>query len=225
MSIAFFCVGFVAVIAFNVFRHSVSLNAAVALKIVPSLMMCAWIILISLDKSNALIFIGLVFSLIGDVFMELPGETSFIIGIGTNTIGILCYAIHFYLSERSFDGLRLIPVAIVMGVFYLILFDYLDELAIPVLIYCMIHTLFIWRASARLGKGKIPFASQYLCFCGCVSITISDFLLSLTLFGVVRNDVKFQVVDMVLWWSGLFLLALTAEIHRFRGKSASPIAA
>ena len=216
LSIFFLVVGLLAASLFIIFRHDIPLYQAVILKVLPTLMMCAWILTTKLDRSNAFIFIGLLFSMAGDVFMELPGELSFMIGIVLNTLGIVCYAIYFYLSDKSGDWIRLVPVAIVMGVFYIILFDSLGNLAIPVLVYCLVHTLFLWRSSARFGEEFISPTSQWICFIGCVCISISDFLLSLTVFGIIPNEVKYQVVDMILWWSGLFLLAITAEIRRVK---------
>lgn len=213
-SIVFFVAGLAAAVLFIVLRHSVPLPQAVLLKAIPTLLMAAWILVVRLDKSNAWIFAGLLFSMIGDIFMELPGETAFMVGIGANTLGIVCYTLYFYFSDRSPDLVRFIPVAIVMGVFYIILYDYLGDLKVAVFVYCFIHALFLWRSSARFGEEHISPASQYVCFIGCVSVTISDFLLSLTIFGIIPNVNKFQIVDMILWWSGLFMLTVTAEIRR-----------
>lgn len=214
LSALFIVIGVIAAVMFNIVRHTWPLYLVVLIKMIPTLMMAAWIVVTKLDKFNVFIFIGLLFSMIGDVFMELPGNTCFLIGIGTNTLGIVFYTLFFYFSDKSSDWIRLIPVSIVMGVFYIILYDYVEKLAIPVLVYCAIHTLFLWRSSARFGEEDISQASQWICFIGCVCVTISDFLLSLTLFGILRNEVKFQVVDMILWWSGLFMLTVTAEIRR-----------
>ena len=53
-----------------------------------------------------------------------------------------------------------------------------------------------------------------MCFIGCVMVTISDFLLSLTIFGVLPDKALYSVADMILWWGGLFMLMITAEIRR-----------
>lgn len=220
LSVLFFVIGLTAAVLFNVFRHAAPLYVTEILKAIPTLMMLAWIVTVKLDRHNALIFVGLVFSMIGDIFMELPGELSFIIGIGANTLGIVFYALYFYFSDKSGDWIRLVPVAIVMGVFYIILYDNLGALKIPVLVYCAIHTVFLWRSSARFGEQYISVTSQWVCFIGCVCVTISDFLLSLTIFGIIPNLDKFQVVDMILWWSGLFMLTVTAEIRRAKVKAS-----
>lgn len=214
LSALFLIIGCLSAIAFNFLRHSLPLYQAILLKTLPTLMMAAWIIVIRVDKYNVYILIGLLFSMLGDIFMEIPGELYFLIGIGTNTLGIVFYTVYFYLTDKSPDWIRLIPVAIVMGVFYIILVDYVGSLAVPVLAYCAIHTLFLWRSSARFGERDISPASQWVCFIGCVCVTISDFLLSLTIFGIIPNENKFQVTDMILWWSGLLMLTITAEIRR-----------
>lgn len=213
-SLLLFIIGLLSAIVFIAFRHTLPLWLAIVLKVIPTLMMCCWIALIKLDKSNVLIFIGLIFSMIGDVFMELNGQTFLIIGIAANTLGIICYTLYFFFSDKSLDIIRLIPVALVMGVFYIILYNYLGDLKLPVLVYCAIHTVFLWRSSARFGEEYISPASQYVCFIGCVSLSISDFLLSLTIFGVLPNISLYQTVDMILWWSGLLMLMITAEIRR-----------
>jgi uncharacterized membrane protein YhhN len=213
-SLLLFIIGLLSAIVFIAFRHTLPLWLAIVLKVVPTLMMCCWIALVKLDKSNVLIFIGLIFSMIGDVFMELNGQTFLIIGIAANTLGIICYTLYFFFSDKSLDIIRLIPVALVMGVFYIILYNYLGDLKLPVLVYCAIHTIFLWRSSARFGEEYISPTSQYVCFIGCVSLSISDFLLSLTIFGVLPNIALYQTVDMILWWSGLLMLMVTAEIRR-----------
>lgn len=219
LSVLFLLAGIISAVLFMVFRHTVPLYLAIILKVIPTAMMCLWIVTVRLDKHNVFIFVGLLFSMIGDVFMEIPGDLSFIVGIGANTLGIVCYTLYFYFTDKSGDWIRLVPVAIVMGVFYIILYDYLGDLKIPVLVYCAIHTLFLWRSSARFGERYISAVSQWVCFIGCVCVTISDFLLSLTIFGIIPSANKYQVVDMILWWSGLFMLMVTAEIRRAKIKA------
>ncbi len=214
LSILLFCIGFASAVVFIVCRHTLPLYITVVLKMLPTLMMALWILVKRIDRANVMVFVGLLLAMGGDLFMELPGETFLMIGIVVNTLAIISFTLYFYFSDRSGDWVRLIPVAIVMGVFYIILYEYLAELRIPVLIYCIIHTLFLWRSSARFGEEHISPTAQYVCFIGCVMVTISDFLLSLTIFGVLPNKELYAVADMILWWGGLFLLMITAELRR-----------
>ena len=188
LSVLLFILGFASAVIFIVGRHTLPLPVTVVLKMIPTLMMALWLITQGIEKAN--------------------------VGIVVNTLAIISFTLYFYFSDRSGDWVRLIPVVIVMGVFYIILYDYLAELRIPVLVYCTIHTLFLWRSSARFGEEHISPTAQYVCFIGCVSVTISDFLLSLTIFGVLPNKELYAVADMILWWGGLFMLMITAEIRR-----------
>ena len=214
LSVLLFVIGFASAVIFIIGRHTLPLPVTVVLKMIPTLMMALWLITQQIEKSNVLVFVGILLAMIGDLFMELPGETFLIVGILVNTLAIISFTLYFYFSDRSGDWVRLIPVVIVMGVFYIILYDYLAELRIPVLVYCTIHALFLWRSSARFGEEHISPTAQYVCFIGCVSVTISDFLLSLTIFGVLPNKELYAVADMILWWGGLFMLMITAEIRR-----------
>ena len=149
-SLLLLMIGVISAILFIVFRHTLPLSVVLILKVIPTLMMCLWIMLVKLDRNNVLVFIGLLFSMIGDVFMELNGQTFLIIGIIANTLGIICYTLYFFFSDKSLDLIRLIPVAIVMGVFYIILYNFLGELKLPVLIYCIIHTLFFMAIFCKI---------------------------------------------------------------------------
>lgn len=214
ISILLLILGLVSAVLFNVFRYSLPLWQVIVLKMLPTFLMCVWLLLQKIDKANVLVFVGIILAMLGDVFMEIPGELFLIIGIIVNSLAIVTFTLYFYFSDRSGDWVRLIPVVIVMGVFYIILYDYLAELRLPVLVYCIIHTLFLWRSSARFGEEHISPTAQYVCFIGCVAVTISDFLLSLTIFGVLPVKGLYTVADMILWWGGLFMLMITAEIRR-----------
>ncbi|GHY52699.1 hypothetical protein VCSRO70_3456 [Vibrio cholerae] len=204
----------VSAVLFNIFRHDIVLYQALILKAIPTLGMALIVLVSKPDKSNIFIAFGFVFSMLGDIFMEMPGEEYFLLGIATNTLGIVMYVLQFYRNENKIDWVRLIPVSIVMFVFYIILYDYLAGLKIHVMIYCLIHTIFIWRSSARLGKAEFSEKSQWICFIGSVSVTISDFLLSLTIFGIIKNQPKYEAIDMILWWSGLFMIMIATKIDK-----------
>ena len=128
VSALLFIIGLASAVVFIVFRHSLPLRITVVLKMLPTFMMALWLITQKIEKANVMVFVGILLAMIGDLFMELPGETFLMIGIVVNTLAIISFTLYFYFSDRSGDWVRLIPVAIVMGVFYIILYDYLAEL-------------------------------------------------------------------------------------------------
>ena len=58
LSALFLAVGLVSAVLFMFFRHTMPLSVTVVLKVIPTLMMLAWIATMKLDRHNALIFVG-----------------------------------------------------------------------------------------------------------------------------------------------------------------------
>lgn len=195
-----------------IFLHNrVSVPLLMVLKTIPTINMCLWMLSKKLDKYRIFIFIGIVLSMLCDVFMLLNMVT---VGMLFNMIALVFYTIYFVRSDPSLDLLRVIPFTVILTLFYIILYPNLAENTIPVLIYCILYTIFLWRSSARIGEEHISPKSQWVCFIGCVLLAGSDFLLSLMLFSLIpHSDLLYSIV-MVCWWSGLFALMLTAELKR-----------
>jgi uncharacterized membrane protein YhhN len=214
ISCSLFFIALVSGIGFLLFGNTIPLQFGILLKIGPTLMMCLWIIYKKLDKTNWPIFVGLLLSMTCDIFMAISGNTFLVCGILSNMIALLFYTLYFYRSDEKLDLIRIVPIFVVLSVFYFVLFDYLGNYKIPVMLYCAIYIIFLWRASARLDDKVISKNSKYVCFLGSLIITISDCLLSFLIFSVLPDKAKYHDVVMLLWWSGLFMLMITAEIRR-----------
>ena len=213
LSLGFFLIGAASAVAYLLLKE-LPLYLIIALKVGPTLMMCAWLLLQRVDKSNWAILVGLVFSLLCDVSMALTGDVFLIAGIVSNMLALIFYTVYYVRSDASLDLERVVPPAVVIGVLYFVLYDWLGGFWLPVLVYCLIYIAFMWRSSARLGDPDISVRSQNVCFLGSVLITVSDSLLSLLIFKVIPDKPKYSVMVMILWWSGLLMLMLTAEMKR-----------
>lgn len=197
---------------FYIYLHNrVSVPLLMILKTIPTINMCLWMLYKKLDKINIYIFLGIVFSMLCDIFMLLNMVT---VGMVCNMVALVFYTIYFVRSDPSLDILRVIPFTIILAAFYIILYPNLAENTIPVLIYCILYTVFLWRSSARIGEEHISPRSQWVCFIGCILLAGSDFLLSLMLFSLIPNSDLLYSIVMVCWWSGLYALMLTAELKR-----------
>lgn len=206
-----FIVGLISAIGYMIFHNDAPLAISMILKTIPTIFMCLWMIIKKLDKINIFIFIGLILSLMCDVFMLLDLVT---IGMGCNMIALVFYTIYFVRSDPSLDIYRIIPFALILSILYVILYNTLGSDKIPVLIYCILYVLFLWRSSARIGEENISKLSQWVCFSGAILLAGSDFLLSLMLFSVISNSDMLYIIVMFCWWSGLFLLMVTAELKK-----------
>jgi uncharacterized membrane protein YhhN len=194
--------------------NDVPLIIRIIFKIIPTLMMCVWLLIKTVDRTNWPILIGLFLSMACDIFMALSGNMFLVGGIISNMIALIFYALYFYRSDTRLELFRVVPILAIMGIFYFVLFDYLGNYKIPVMVYCLIYIAFIWRATARLGDKEISIYSQQICFLGSILVTVSDCLLSFLIFKVIPEKNKFHIMVMLLWWSGLLMLMITAEIKR-----------
>jgi Predicted membrane protein len=213
-SVVMLVLGVVSGALYLLFGNDVALWVKIALKVLPTLLMCCWLIMMKIDKVNWPIFVGLIFSMLCDIAMALTGQLFLAAGIVANMLGLIFYIVYFVKTDHGLDLIRVVPGFIIIGVLYFVLFDYLGAFRIPVLIYCVIYVVFMWRATARLGDRTISKLSQYVCFIGSILVTVSDCLLSLLIFAVIPEKAKYSGMVMLLWWSGLLMLMLTAEIKR-----------
>jgi len=211
-----FVVGILSCIGFFRFQDSVSLPLEIALKIAPTLMMCVWMLINRLDRINWPIFVGLIFAFICDISMSLPGAIFIPVGIGFNMLALIFFTVYFIRSDPSIDLIRVIPFTIIMAILFGVLYSHLGANKIPVLVYCVLYIVFLWRASARLGDKDISKRSQLVCFLGSVIIAASDSFLSMVIFGIMTKTILLQIVIMGMWWTGLLLLMVTAELKKRR---------
>lgn len=210
-SIILLTLGILSALGYIILHNRVSIPVLMVLKTIPTINMCIWILIKKLDKTNMFIFIGIILSMLCDVFMLLDMVTT---GMIFNMVALVFYTIYFIRSDPSLDLLRVIPFFIILTIFYVVLYPNLAENTTPVLIYCLLYTVFLWRSSARIGEEHISKRSQWVCFIGCVLLAGSDFLLSLMLFNLIPNSELLYSIVMVCWWSGLYALMLTAELKR-----------
>ncbi|MGL1894184.1 MAG: lysoplasmalogenase [Spirochaetaceae bacterium] len=210
-SILIFLVGVISAFGYIIFHNIAPLAVNMIFKTLPCISMCVWMIIKKLDKINSFIFIGIFLSLVCDIFMLLDLIT---IGMVFNMIALVFYTIYFVRSDPSLDIYRVIPFFIILTIFYIILYKTLEDNKIPVLIYCILYIVFLWRSSARIGEKHISKLSQWVCFFGVLLIAGSDFLLSLMLFSVISYANILYMIVMICWWTGLFFLMITAELKK-----------
>ena len=215
-SVVLLALGVVSAISFLRFQGTILLPVEIVLKIIPTISMCVWMLINKLDKISWPIFVGLIFSLLCDISMSLTGTIFITAGIGCNMLALIFFTVYFIRSDPSLDLVRIIPFAIIMGILFGILYNHLGVNKLPVLAYCLLYIVFLWRASARLGDKDISKRSQLICFFGSLIIAASDSFLSMVLFGVMTKTILLQIIIMCMWWTGLVLLMVTAELKKRR---------
>lgn len=160
-------------------------------------------VLISLIKPNThyskFIFIGLIFSVIGDLLLE-ASPNFFVFGLVSFLIAHINYIIAFFGRNKK-PSLYIVIILLVYGVsLYWFLFPNLNKMAIPVLFYVLVILTMVWRAFAQRKFNK--FAIYALV--GSLFFVFSDSLIALNKFYEIIPYSR--GVIMITYWTAQFLI-------------------
>ncbi len=163
-----------------------------------------------LDSGNytiykILILTGLLFSLIGDVFLMLPKDR-FIAGLVSFLVAHLLF-IGAMVSDLGpfYAWIPFIPIAVYMIILLWILLPKTGKMTIPVLVYALVIMVFVWQAAGRAWY--LAGDSSSYAFIGAVLFVISDSVLAYNKF--VKPFKLAELLIMLSYWSALVLLALS----------------
>lgn len=132
-------------------------------------------------KYRYAIIAGLLFSLVGDIFLMLPMDL-FIAGLLSFLIAQLIYTYAFR-SGRSwrFKLLAILPFVIFGVLIFAFLLPGLNGMAVPVAVYVVVIMTMAWQAWDQWDQVRARWA--LLAFIGAVFFVISDSILALNKFG------------------------------------------
>lgn len=173
-----------------------------------------FIILIALEAHPAvsrfykyMIVLGLVFSLVGDVFLMLPRDR-FIYGLLSFLIAHLFYIAAF--SEAGFQARSLVslwPFLIYGSLMLRLLWSGLGKLKVPVIFYMAVILLMGWQAFNRCAGAEI--SGSKLALAGALLFIASDSILALN-----RFKRPFRSAPMLIlgtYFAAQWLIALSIE--------------
>ncbi len=178
----------------------------VILKSVPLLCLMAWVRLTARDRYANLILAGLIFSLAGDILLEISADL-FVPGLIAFLIGHVWYIAAFWSVTRELRWSRVLPFAAWVVLAYLLLFPSLKGMAVPVAAYVIVIGSMMWRSSAIVDSPVLRW--QWLALIGAILFGLSDTLLAFKKFNDVTIGPHFTVI--VLYWLGQLGLALSVQ--------------
>lgn len=157
-----------------------------------------------LKPYKKLILIGLVFCLIGDVFLMF--DAYFVFGLASFLIGHVFFIYAFTTINGFTTKIKtLIPLLIVSGLVFLYLKDHLGDLLIPVILYITCIALMTWQAlNLYIWKKEYGFL---LITIGAFMFLVSDSVLAINKF--VSNFTIAQFLISSTYWSAITLIALS----------------
>lgn len=198
------------------FLYGLSVHAALLcllVKPLPILALLGWLHDAPPSDYRRWISLGLIFSLVGDVLLALPGDL-FVYGLGAFLLAHLAY-LKAYLSDCR--RLALLPLLIALGVgaalLGILLANGLGPLTVPVIIYGVVISAMLWRALARLGT-DVPRRSAVLAAAGAVAFAFSDSVIGINRFVAPFNAAPYVII--LSYWLGQWGITASAFAQKPR---------
>lgn len=160
-------------------------------------------------KYYTFILIGLIFCLGGDVFLALPQEKMFLLGLISFLLGHVFYVIGF-ISVAQVGMMTWVgtPIALILsGAIYRWLLPHLGTMKVPVLIYVIVITVMVVGACSVFGVPKLNLWGRVLVLVGAVSFYFSDVFVARDRF--LRNEFSNRLIGLPMYYVGQFLIAFS----------------
>ncbi|MCB0520871.1 MAG: lysoplasmalogenase [Lewinellaceae bacterium] len=162
-------------------------------------------------------FFGLIFSLLGDIFLMFNGEIYFLLGLGSFLFAHLSYIStfliypHFNTGAIKQNPLYAIPFMLFLLLILWFLWPHLGEMKIPVLIYSTVITTM--AVSAANMKNRVSNQTYINILLGGVLFIISDMWLAVNKFhSTVLPEPWDHFIIMATYISAQYLLTTGSEM-------------
>jgi uncharacterized membrane protein YhhN len=152
---------------------------------------------------------GLLFGLIGDVCLAIPGNKTFRAGLVAFLVGHILYVVAFVGLTEPLGWLtpgHLLVAAVSIGVFRW-LQPHLGAMLVPVALYVIIITVMLAAAWVAFLNPALNALGAWTLFLGALFFYISDVLVARDRF--VRGQFMNRLVGLPLYYGGQFLLAFS----------------
>ena len=157
------------------------------------------------NQYKFLIISGLIFSLVGDIFLMLPSD-KFVQGLSSFFIAHVLYIIAFSSGNGPYYELILVlPALVYSSIFLWILLPKTGKLTIPVILYSAVLLVFLWQATGRFYYLTNTSATYVLL--GAILFVISDSILGYSKF--INKGRLSSLLIHSTYWGAQLLLALS----------------
>lgn len=161
-------------------------------------------------KSQRALQGALIFSVLGDIILELPTLLPFALGLASFLIAHIFFIRCFVKQSTQKLYWPLIPIIAYCATLYQYMLPNLGPLEIPVALYVLIISLMLWSASCYTYTQK-----HYLPLFGAIIFAISDSLIAINKFIVPFESARYAII--LTYWLAQFLICTL--IHHDQNKS------
>lgn len=159
-----------------------------------------------------MLLIGLIFCLGGDIFLALPQERMFLMGLVSFLLGHVLYVVcFFYVADISqWTWIGALAGVLVSGLVFGWLRPHLGSMLVPVIAYIIVITVMVIGAWTVLGDVELSFAGRLLVFSGAVSFYLSDLFVARDRF--LKTEFANRLIGLPMYYCGQFLLAFSVGL-------------
>ena len=156
-----------------------------------------------------LLLVGLIFCLGGDVFLALPQEKMFLLGLVSFLLGHVFYVLcFFYVADiGQWTWIGSLVSLLVSGLVFIWLRPHLGSMLVPVVAYILVITVMVVGAWTALGDSNLNYTGRLLVFIGAVSFYFSDLFVARDRF--LKTEFSNRLIGLPMYYLGQFLLAFS----------------
>ena len=154
-----------------------------------------------------LILLGLLFGLVGDVCLALPGTRSFRVGLFAFLAGHIFYVWAFAGLARPEDWASpmLLMLFFASGAAFLWLRPHVGRMLVPVIVYLVVITLMLAAAWTVYRNPELNPAGRWFILAGALYFYVSDLFVARQRF--VTEQYLNRLIGLPLYYIGQFLIA------------------
>jgi uncharacterized membrane protein YhhN len=159
-----------------------------------------------------LLLLGLLFCLGGDVFLALPQDKMFLLGLVSFLVGHIFYIIGFLSVAHinTWTWLGTFIVLVFSGYVYFWLKPHLGTMKVPVLVYIIVITIMLSGAWSILGESILARLGRVMVFSGASCFYVSDLFVAQDRF--MKKAPINRFLGLPLYYTGQFLLAFSVGL-------------
>ena len=159
-----------------------------------------------------LLLLGLVFCLGGDVFLALPQERMFLMGLVSFLLGHVLYGVCFFYVAGAgpWTWAGALVSLFVSSLVFGWLRPHLGAMRGPVMAYIIVITVMVVGAWTVLGDSNLNYSGRLLVFSGAVSFYLSDLFVARDRF--LRSEFFNRLIGLPMYYGGQFLLAFSVGL-------------
>ncbi len=145
-------------------------------------------------------FLGaLLFSLLGDIILEIPEHLPFAAGLASFLIAHLLYIRCFLMRSTTYIWWPFLPILIYCGSLFFWMMPGLGVLFVPVAFYVLVISTMLWSASVYAHNTRV-----YPPLFGAIIFALSDSMIAINRFIADFDGARYAII--MTYWAAQFLL-------------------